>query len=369
MLFQTTKKSLLDKDEKLKQKISLNIPLGHLGKSFIFIKSRCKLILYSRDQSVGYYDVSLSLKDRQVKEFMDALCEFLDRYWQNEKFNYRLRDSRKDLDRAFLPQDKTSKEWFANMSSFKKGMAKLAPDLQKKIETGKGCLVSELPKSMQQNILNVLEAHNQMRYDEGAKEPAVNTSLRDATIAFTKHRERQEGIKQYNFIFENEDTISNYGYNAYQDQLDWAKENPTKAGIFPLESYKESDGKKGNASDFPVLQKKISLRLKKVMMSEVLQYLARYHGIEYLSNAGVEKYGYIRRDIEMKDTPIRDVLDNLCEIYDAKWSCRGTGILIFRIKPEMPKMSPEEMRKEMEEAEARAEAEAKLPPPFPLPPI
>ena len=370
MFFQYSKLNILDRDQRLKQKISIVIPQEKTGRYFLLIKNRTKILLYANENSANTFFLSVALKDREVREFMDALCSCRKVYsWEENKKNYLFRQDDRTLATAYIPQSVAKKEWYANINAFRDVAQKLPPALQKQLETGQGVSVGTLPKSMQQNISNVLEAHNQLTNDSGkGGQPGAivdANDLQNSFIALKNTGQTPEGINLYAFAFSSSNVSATFGYNDYAEQLNKKEKQKQKQnnGTSETEEYNSKEGQLApkDLENQPVLKAKIKLRLRNVNMVEVMQYLWKYYQVEYISNA--ETYFYAKKDIDLPEMSLQELMERLCKIYNAVWECRKTGILTVLITPDPVDMNDPEVKRRFEEAIRQYEESHKEPPP------
>ena len=360
MNFQSRKKDLSDLDQRLKQKIAITSIEEKISRCFLLIKKRTNVLLYTNESVLNNDFISFALKDRTIIDFMDALCAFKKGYlWQENKKNYLFyrRQDEKELATAYIPETGPQKDWYNNIVAFKEEAKKLSPDLQKQMGTGQGVSVGALPKSMQGYISNVLEAHNQLMRDggKGSERGAIvdANNLQNSFLALKNTGQTPEGINLFAFAFSNHDTYATFTHNDYAEQLEAKRKEQQQKGLPNIEKYSYEEGKADlkDLENQPILKTKIKLKLRNVDLAEVMRYLGKYYQVEYISDS--EEYAFVRKDIDLLEMPLKEIMEQLCKIYHAGWECRKTGILVVWITSEPMDVNDPEFRKGMLETERR----------------
>ena len=364
MFFQNHKETLLDRDRRLKQKIDIVIIGDSLPKCFTLVKSRAKVILFTKE--LVLQDFSISIKDQELCDAMDAICSILTMRWVKINNDYALQTDSEWLKQAFIPGGSRERR-FDNTRDFKSEMQKLPPELQKQLQTEKGIPVNMLPSKMLTAVEGIMDAYSEGLSDNGSgASPIDKNNILNSFVSLVKNKTNEYGINEYVFNFKNDIVSAGFAYNDYGEQLA-TKEKMRKLNPNMLDDeYVAKDNKptQEEIKEISILKSKVKVKLRQVSMAEVMQFLARYYQVNYISHSDIHNVYpdiFAKKDIDLPEMSLKELMERLCNIYKSTYECRKTGILVVSIKPDpIDPSSPEGKRIFEEQKKATQEATRKI---------
>jgi hypothetical protein len=371
-MFWKQEDNLLNKDTRLKQRISMTIPKDSMAKYFTIVRSRLKIVLRSDLTIANGYQFSINVKDHELKDFMDVLVATLHPYyWLKVQNDYLLQfDDSDTMRRAWLPKNSTERRLFDEMGRLQTSLNALPSNIREKIGTNEGIPVSQLPPKMQQVLQNIIEADTDQRGDLGATLPRNADDFSKMVVSFRKNEAPRDDISIYDLEYRTDNGSYVCSFNDYEQRLAQKgkiqREHPEikEPTYFP----KDFAPKPEELKTFPYLQKKVQFRLKNVNIVDVMQYLGRHFDVEYVCMAITEVYP--KRDVTIAEMPLYKCIEILERLYNSTFFCRKTGIIGIKVNindndPVVKKKKEEffeELKKEIEEKKQNEEIIKQIPP-------
>jgi hypothetical protein len=374
-VFWKQEENLLNKDARLKQRISITIPKDSMAKYFGIVRSRLKIALRSDQTIVNAYQFSVNVKDHELKDFMDVLVATLHPYyWLKIQNDYLLQfDDSDTMRRAWLPKNSAERRLFDEMGRLQTSLNALPSNMREKIGANEGIRVSQLPANIQQTLQNIIGADTDLRSDLGATAPRNADDFSKMVVSFRKNEAPRDDISIYDLEYRTDRGSYVCSFNDYEQRLaqksKMQREHPEvkEPTYFP----KDFAPKPEDMKTLPYLQKKVQFRLQNVNIVDVMQYLGRHFDVEYVCMAITEVYP--KRDVSISEMPLYKCLEILERLYNTTFFCRKNGIIGVKVKIDdndpMVKKKKEEffdgLKKEIEEKKQNEEIIKQLLPPPP----
>lgn len=276
--------------------------------------------------------VSITLSDAPARAVMDALASLLSGRWERTAKNgYRLVNSGKEADEAFLPKNDYQRERFQAGMELLNGLNQLPLNEQEKVYSGQLCAVSALPEVLQQNLGRMVIALQEEYSPKGIRTfPPASI----ATAQFRLERKRRDGFNSF-WITVRADGVGSSGFrfNDYAarkaDRESNARLHQQKGSLDPFYQPENYIVSRSEAKRRPELQRTIELTAKKVTFPEAMKLLHQRYGINFVSDSA--RYMRQRADVELRTISLGQAMDKLTKLYkDTEWEWRKLGVIVIR---------------------------------------
>ena len=242
-----------------------------------------------------------------------------------------------EYDFIFLPQNDDKAAFHKSALQFVALAQKMSAEQKQRLEQRKGIPYAALPPAMQVLLpeltreIRAMYKSKEENLPQEERSPFTEDRVKEFTVQLTT--EPYDGFKRYSLDYYIEGVggtgTSFSSYSEFKKQREDARRAAVERGL-PDPEYvtKRYEITNRMARTVPELKQVVSLRLKKVTVTEVLRDLHKRYGIPTLTER--EDANPTRADVAVDNLPLAEALDTLAPLYKLEWEWRRMGFLIVR---------------------------------------